>query len=118
MNSGRVARTPNTSNIVFECIEGEALVIALDLKGISVSTGAACSSGAVEPSHVLTAMGLTSGEARASIRFSLGKQTSEDDLAFVLDQVAGDRRQTEGAEPGVERIESAAIGRRLSLNRK
>ncbi len=86
-NSGRVARTPNTSNIVFECIEGEALVIALDLKGISVSTGAACSSGAVEPSHVLTAMGLTSGEARASIRFSLGKQTSEEDLAFVLEQL-------------------------------
>jgi len=86
-NSGQVARTPNTSNIVFECIEGEALVIALDLKGISVSTGAACSSGAVEPSHVLTAMGLTSGEARASIRFSLGKQTSEEDLAFVLEQL-------------------------------
>jgi cysteine desulfurase len=86
-NSGRVKRTPNTSNIVFECIEGEALVIALDLKGISVSTGAACSSGAVEPSHVLTAMGLTSGEARASIRFSLGKQTSEEDLAFVLEQL-------------------------------
>jgi cysteine desulfurase len=87
VNSGGIARTPNTSNIVFECIEGEALVIALDLKGISVSTGAACSSGAVEPSHVLTAMGLTSGEARASIRFSLGKQTSEDDLEFVLEQL-------------------------------
>jgi cysteine desulfurase len=87
VNSGGIARTPNTSNIIFECIEGEALVIALDLKGISVSTGAACSSGAVEPSHVLTAMGLTSGEARASIRFSLGKQTSEDDLEFVLEQL-------------------------------
>ena len=87
VNSGAVARTPNTTNIVFECIEGEALVIALDLKGISVSTGAACSSGAVEPSHVLTAMGLTSAEARASLRFSLGKQTSEDDLAFVLEQL-------------------------------
>ncbi|MGA2991293.1 MAG: aminotransferase class V-fold PLP-dependent enzyme [Candidatus Korobacteraceae bacterium] len=85
-NSGKVARTPNTSNIIFECIEGEALVIALDLKGISVSTGAACSSGAVEPSHVLTAMGLTASQARASIRFSLGKQTTEDDLDFVLDQ--------------------------------
>ena len=87
VNSGRVARTPNTSNIIFECIEGEALVIALDLKGISVSTGAACSSGAVEPSHVLVAMGLTSGEARASIRFSLGKQTIEDDLEFVLERL-------------------------------
>ncbi len=87
VNSGLVARTPNTSNIVFDCIEGEALVIALDLKGVSVSTGAACSSGAVEPSHVLTAMGLTPDQARASIRFSLGKQTTEDDLEFVLEQV-------------------------------
>jgi cysteine desulfurase len=87
VNSGGVARTPNTANIVFECIEGEALVIALDLKGIAVSTGSACSSGAVEPSHVLTAMGLAPSEARASLRFSLGKQTSEEDLEFVLDQL-------------------------------
>ncbi len=87
VNSGRAPRTPNTSNIVFECIEGEALVIALDLKGISVSTGAACSSGAVEPSHVLTAMGLSGEDARASIRFSLGKQTMEEDIDFVLGKV-------------------------------
>jgi cysteine desulfurase len=87
VNSGGAPRTPNTSNIIFECIEGEALVIALDLKGISVSTGAACSSGAIEPSHVLTAMGLTGEEARASIRFSLGKQTTEEDLSFVLERL-------------------------------
>ena len=87
MNSGNAPRTPNTSNIIFECIEGEALVIALDLKGVSVSTGAACSSGAIEPSHVLTAMGLSGEEARASIRFSLGKQTTEEDLDFVLEKV-------------------------------
>ena len=88
VNSGGAPRTPNTSNIVFECIEGEALVIALDLKGVSVSTGAACSSGAIEPSHVLTAMGLSGEEARASIRFSLGKQTTEGDIEFVLARVA------------------------------
>ena len=87
VNSGKAPRTPNTSNIIFECIEGEALVIALDLKGVSVSTGAACSSGAIEPSHVLTAMGLTPDEARASIRFSLGKQTMEEDIQFVLERV-------------------------------
>jgi cysteine desulfurase len=87
VNSGGAPRTPNTSNIIFECIEGEALVIALDLKGISVSTGAACSSGAIEPSHVLTAMGLTGEEARASIRFSLGKQTTEEELSFVLERL-------------------------------
>jgi cysteine desulfurase len=87
VNSGDAPRTPSTSNIIFECIEGEALVIALDLKGVSVSTGAACSSGAIEPSHVLTAMGLSGEEARASIRFSLGKQTTEEDLDFVLERV-------------------------------
>ncbi len=87
VNSGGASRTPNTSNIVFECIEGEALVIALDLKGVSVSTGAACSSGAIEPSHVLSAMGLSGEDARASIRFSLGKQTTEEDINFVLERV-------------------------------
>lgn len=63
------------------------MVIALDLKGVSVSTGAACSSGAIEPSHVLTAMGLTGEEARASIRFSLGKQTTAADIDFVAERV-------------------------------
>jgi cysteine desulfurase len=75
---------PNTANIYFDYIEGEALVIALDLKGLAVSTGAACSSGAIEPSHVLTAMGLRPDRARASIRFSLGKQNTVDDVEFAL----------------------------------
>ena len=75
---------PNTTNIVFDCLEGEAMVIALDLKGLSVSTGAACSSGAIEPSHVLTAMGLSPDRARASIRFSLGKQNTAEDIDFAL----------------------------------
>jgi cysteine desulfurase len=60
------------------------MVIALDLKGLAVSTGAACSSGAIEPSHVLTAMALRSDRARASIRFSLGKQSTADDIDFAL----------------------------------
>ena len=68
-------RVPNTSSIHFDCIEGEALVIALDLKGLAVSTGAACSSGAIEPSHVLTAMGCRRPGA-GSLRFSLGKQNT------------------------------------------
>jgi cysteine desulfurase len=84
LNSGRVPRVPNTSNIYFDHIEGEAMVIALDLKGLAVSTGAACSSGAIEPSHVLTAMGLPSERARASIRFSLGKHNTEEDVDFTL----------------------------------
>jgi cysteine desulfurase len=83
VNSGRAPRVPNTSNIYFDHIEGEAMVIGLDLKGLAVSTGAACSSGAIEPSHVLTAMGLPSERARASIRFSLGKHNTEEDVDFT-----------------------------------
>ena len=75
---------PNTTNIYFDSIDGEALVIALDLKGLAVSTGAACSSGAIEPSHVLTAMGLRPDRAKASIRFSLGKQNTPEDIDFAL----------------------------------
>jgi cysteine desulfurase len=84
VNSGGAPRVPNTSNIYFDHIEGEAMVIALDLKGLAVSTGAACSSGAIEPSHVLTAMGLAPDRARASIRFSIGKHNTEDDVEFAL----------------------------------
>ena len=87
VNSGDALRVPNTTNIYFDCIEGEAMVIALDLKGLSVSTGAACSSGAIEPSHVLTAMGLSADRARASIRFSLGKQNTGEDVEFALSLV-------------------------------
>lgn len=84
VNGDRAARVPNTANIRFEHVDGEAMVIALDLKGISVSTGAACSSGAIEASHVLIAMGLRPDQARGSIRFSLGKQTTEEDIDFAL----------------------------------
>jgi len=84
VNGDGAARVPNTTNIHFDHIDGEALVIALDLKGVSVSTGAACSSGAIEPSHVLVAMGLRADQARASIRFSLGKQTVAEDIDFAL----------------------------------
>jgi cysteine desulfurase len=87
VNGEGAPRVPNTTNIHFDYIEGEALVIALDLKGLAVSTGAACSSGAIEPSHVLTAMGLPPEIARASLRFSLGKQNTPDDVQFVLDLV-------------------------------
>jgi len=84
VNSGQAPRVPNTSNIYFDHIEGEAMVIALDLKGLAVSTGAACSSGAIEPSHVLTAMGLPPERARASIRFSFGKHNTDEDVDFAL----------------------------------
>jgi cysteine desulfurase len=87
INGESAPRVPNTSNIYFDYIDGEALIIALDLKGLAVSTGAACSSGAMEPSHVLTAMGLRPDRARASIRFSLGKQNTSEDVDFALDLI-------------------------------
>jgi cysteine desulfurase len=87
VNGRGAPRVPNTTNIYFDFIEGEALVIALDLKGLAVSTGAACSSGAIEPSHVLTAMGMRSDRARASIRFSLGKQNTAEDVDFAAQLV-------------------------------
>jgi cysteine desulfurase len=87
VNGAAAPRTPNTTNLVFPGIEGEALLIALDLKGLACSTGAACSSGAVEPSHVLTAIGLPPEEARASLRFSLGRHTTPADIDFALNVV-------------------------------
>jgi len=77
-------RTPNTSNLYFDHVEAEALVIALDLKGLSVSGGSACQSGATEPSHVLTAMGLSPARARASIRFSLSRLTTPAEVDAAL----------------------------------
>jgi len=86
-NAAVAPRTPNTTNITFPGLEGEALIISLDLKGLSCSTGAACSSGAVEPSHVLTAIGLCAEDARASIRFSLGRHTTAQEIATALEIV-------------------------------
>lgn len=86
-NGARVQRTPNTTNLTFPFVEGEAMVIALDLKGIACSTGAACSSGAVEPSHVLTAIGLPPEEARATLRFSLGHLTTDEEIDLALETI-------------------------------
>src|SRR5450432_1205043 len=84
LNGATVRRVPNTTNVYFDHIEGEALIIALDLKGLALSTGAACSSGATEPSHVLIAMNLPPDRARASVRFSLGKQNTQDEIDFAI----------------------------------
>jgi len=83
VNGDRSARVPNTTNISFDGLEAESLLIALDLEGVAVSTGSACSSGSLEPSHVLRAMGLPSSRARNSLRFSLGASTTETEIEFV-----------------------------------
>jgi cysteine desulfurase len=99
VNAATAPRTPNTSNITFAGIEGEALVIALDLKGLACSTGAACSSGAVEPSHVLTAIGLAAGEARATLRFSLGRHTTAPEIDAALEIVPAAVSQLRALSP-------------------
>ncbi|WP_338866953.1 cysteine desulfurase family protein [Myxococcus stipitatus] len=85
VNGAGAPRVPNTSNLRFDGVEGEALLIALDLEGICVSMGAACASGTLTPSHVLRAMGLTAPQARGCLRFSLGPDTREDQVRFVVD---------------------------------
>jgi len=87
VNAFGVARVPNTTNLWFDGLDGEALFIALDLHGLAVSGGSACASGAAEPSHVLTAMGLAMDWARASLRFSLTRYSTGEDVDFALDAV-------------------------------
>ena len=89
INGSRWNRTPNTSNIYFDGVDGEAMVIALDLRGFAVSTGAACSSGALTPSHVLTAIGLTDDRARASMRFSLGRGNTAEQVDALAEAICG-----------------------------
>jgi cysteine desulfurase len=85
VNGSRANRVPNTSNLYFDGIDGEALVIALDLRGFAVSTGAACSSGAMAPSHVLLAIGATPDRARASMRFSLGRSNTIEQVNALVE---------------------------------
>ncbi|QSQ16244.1 cysteine desulfurase family protein [Myxococcus landrumensis] len=85
VNGAGAPRVPNTSNLRFDGVEGEALLIALDLEGICVSMGAACASGTLTPSHVLRAMGLTPAQARGCLRFSLGPDTHVEDVRCVVD---------------------------------
>jgi cysteine desulfurase len=89
INGGSSPRVPNTTNISFERIEAESLLIALDLEGIAVSTGSACSSGTLEPSHVLKAMGFPAHRTQNSIRFSLGQGNTEADVNRVISVLPG-----------------------------
>lgn len=89
VNGEKAPRLPNTSNIMVDYAEGEGLVISLDLKGIAASTGSACSSGSMEPSHVLTAIGKTPDEAHGSLRFSLSALTTKEDVDYALEVLPG-----------------------------
>lgn len=107
VNGARAPRTSNTTNLLFPGLEGEALVIALDLKGLACSTGAACSSGVLEPSHVLTAIGLPPEEARASLRFSLGRHTTAEDIDFALEIVPAAVAQLRELSPTYRKVAEA-----------
>ena len=89
VNGENAPRLPNTSNIMVDYAEGEGLVISLDLKGVAVSTGSACSSGSLEPSHVLTAIGKTPDEAHGSLRLSLSSMTTDEDVDYVVQILPG-----------------------------
>ncbi len=109
-NGGAVPRLPNTSNISFEFVEGESILLSLDAEGICASTGSACSSGSLEPSHVLLAMGLTPTAAQGSIRFSLSAYNTEEEIDFVLQKLP----------PIIERLRSLSplwTARRRASNR-
>jgi cysteine desulfurase len=115
VNGEGASRVPNTTNIHFDHIDGEAMVIALDLKGLAVSTGAACSSGAIEASHVLVAMGLRPDQARGSIRLSLGKQTTEDDIDIALALVPETVARLRELSPSYKKAALSSPARSLKL---
>jgi cysteine desulfurase len=98
INGDPARRVPNTSSLMLPGVESESLVIALDLAGVACSAGAACSSGAVDPSHVLTAIGLTPAEARASLRFSVGRANTQEEIDKALELIpAAVARQRDAA---------------------
>jgi cysteine desulfurase len=87
LNGPRTNRVPPTVNLSFKGVEGESIVLALDLEQVAVSSGSACTSGAAEPSHVLAAMGVPSVLARGAIRFSMGRATTKEQLDYVLEKL-------------------------------
>ncbi len=103
-------RLPTTTNLSFEYIEGEGFVIAMDLKGIACSTGAACSSGSLEPSHVLSAIGLTPERARSSIRFSLSRFNTLDDIDHTLEVLPAAVEQLRAVSPHYRKPAMASKG--------
>jgi len=109
VNGGEAPRVSNTSNLYFDHIEAEALVIALDLKGLSVSGGSACQSGAAEPSHVLSAMGLTPARARASIRFSLSRLTTAEETDEALKLIPTAVARLRELSPSYRKLTETAV---------
>lgn len=89
LNGSRSQRLPNNANVRFSYIEGEGMLLLLDMKGIAVSTGSACSSASLEPSHVLTAIGLKPEDSHGSLRFSLGRENTQEEIDYVIEVMPG-----------------------------
>jgi len=106
VNGARQARVPNTTNISFDHVEAESLLIALDLEGVAVSTGSACSSGTLEPSHVLRAMGFPPHRTQNSLRFSLGMFSTEQEVDRVVALLPGivEKLRALTAKAGAQRV--------------
>ena len=102
-------RVPNISNLSFDRVDGESLLIALDLRGIAVSTGSACASGSLEPSHVLQALGLTNDEVRGSLRFSLGAYTTREEIEYVLATLSKTLTRLREMNPADQQDEKLAV---------
>jgi len=111
VNAGAGARVPNTTNLWFDHLDGEALFIALDLKGLAVSGGSACASGAAEPSHVLIAMGLPKERARASLRFSLTKDATAEEVDAAVDMIVSTVERLREISPSSRNAASAVASR-------
>jgi cysteine desulfurase len=99
VNGHRELRIPGTTNIAFHFVEGESIVLALDMEGIAVSTGSACTTGSAEPSHVLSAMGVPPADAQGSVRFGLGRENTIEDVEHVLAVLPGIIGRLRGMSP-------------------
>jgi cysteine desulfurase len=100
LNGARVLRLPGTANVVFRHVESESIVLGLDLKGVAVSAGSACTSGNVEPSYVLVAMGVPVDWAMGAVRLSLGRSTTAEDIDYVVEAIEPIVRKLRLASPG------------------
>ncbi len=109
VNGDAQRRLPSTTNLQFDYVEGEAFVIAMDLKGIACSTGAACSSGTLEASHVMAALGKTSDQARSAIRFSLGRFNTTDDIDSTLEIIPGVVERLRSLSPRYKKSKLVAV---------
>ena len=106
-NGAKEPRLPNTSNLAFDLIEAEALLLELDKKGICASSGSACTTGSLEPSHVLTAMGVPRDRARGSVRLSLGIYNTEEEVDYVLEELPPIVKKLRSMSPEAEKVAAA-----------